>query len=82
MIIGIYFIMLKIRLSQTGTKNKKKYRILAIDESKKRDGQALEILGYYNPIMRPPEVKINKERISFWVEKGAQVTEAVKKLLV
>lgn len=73
--------MLKIRLSQTGTKNKKKYRILAIEEGKKRDGNAVEILGYYNPIVKPAELKINKERIQFWVTQGAQVTEAVKKLL-
>lgn len=73
--------MLKIRLSQTGTKNKKKYRILAIEEGKKRDGNAVEILGYYNPIVKPAELKINKERIHFWVTQGAQVTEAVKKLL-
>lgn len=73
--------MLKIRLSQTGTKNKKKYRILAIEEGKKRDGQAVEILGYYNPIVKPAELNIDKERIGYWVSQGAQVTPAVKKLL-
>lgn len=73
--------MLKIRLSQTGTKNKKKYRILAVEEGKKRDGQAVEILGYYNPIVKPAELSIKKERIEYWVSKGAQVTDAVKRLL-
>lgn len=73
--------MLKIRLSQTGTKNKKKYRILAIEEGKKRDGQAVEILGFYNPLVKPPEVKLNTERIQYWVSQGAQVTPAVKKLM-
>jgi small subunit ribosomal protein S16 len=73
--------MLKIRLSQTGTKNKKKYRVLAIEEGKRRDGQALEILGHYNPIVKPADLKLNKERIEFWVSQGAQVTDAVKKLL-
>lgn len=74
-------IMLKIRLSQTGSTNKKKYRIVAIEEGKRRDGQALEILGHYNPVVRPPELKIEKERVAFWVSKGAQVTDAVKKLM-
>ncbi len=73
--------MLKIRLSQTGTKNKKKYRILAVEEGKKRDGQAVEILGYYNPIVKPAELSIKKERIEYWVSQGAQVTDAVKRLL-
>lgn len=78
---GKNYLMLKIRLSQTGTTNKKKYRILAIEEGKKRDGQALEILGHYNPIAKPHELEVNKDRIAFWVSKGAQVTDAVKKLL-
>lgn len=82
LIVGIYFLfMLKIRLSQTGTKNKKKYRVLAIEEGKKRDGQAIEILGYYNPIVKPPEVKLNEERIEYWVSQGAQITDAVKALM-
>lgn len=73
--------MLKIRLTQTGTKNKKKYRIIAIDESKKRDGKAKEILGFYDPTVKPPIIKIDTERISYWQSVGAQLTEAVKKLL-
>lgn len=73
--------MLKIRLTQTGTTNQKTYRIIAIEEGKRRDGKAVEQLGYYNPRMRPPHIVINKERVSYWVSKGAQVTPAVEKLL-
>ncbi len=73
--------MLKIRLSQTGTTNRKSYRIVAIDESKRRDGKQVEILGFYNPLVKPAQVKIDTKRVDYWVSKGAQVTEAVAKLI-
>ncbi|MCX8008677.1 MAG: 30S ribosomal protein S16 [Patescibacteria group bacterium] len=73
--------MLKIRLAQTGAKNKRKYRIIAIEEGRKRDGKAKEILGYYDPTVKPPIVKIETERIVYWQSVGAQITDAVKKLM-
>ncbi|MCL4359674.1 30S ribosomal protein S16 [Patescibacteria group bacterium] len=73
--------MVKIRLTQTGTTNRKTYRIIAIEEGKRRDGRALEILGYYNPLVKPPQIRIDRDRISFWVSRGAQPTPAVQKLL-
>lgn len=72
--------MVKIRLSQTGKKNRIMYRIIAIDERKKRDGQAIEILGHYDPHMNPPKLIIKKDRIEGWIRKGAQLTDGVKKL--
>ena len=73
--------MLKIRLTQTGMRNQKKYRIVAIEEGKRRDGRAVEILGYYNPVVKPPQIVVKKDRISYWQSVGAQVTPAVAKLL-
>lgn len=73
--------MLKIKLSQTGTKNKKKYRLIAIEERDRRNGKAVEVLGYYNPIVKPPEMKVEMERVKYWISQGAQPTESVKKLL-
>lgn len=73
--------MLKIRLTQTGTTNRKAYRVIAIEEGKRRDGKALENLGYFNPLVKPAKVVIDRERIAYWVSKGAQVTPAVDKLL-
>lgn len=72
--------MIKIRLARVGTKNQPKYRIVAINEQNKRDGKFLEILGYYNPTVKPAEVKLNKERIDYWTSVGAQTTPAVEKL--
>jgi small subunit ribosomal protein S16 len=73
--------MLKIRLTQTGTKNRKQYRLVAVEEGKRRDGKAKEILGYYNPLVKPAEKKFNDERIKFWLSQGAQLSDGVKKIL-
>ncbi len=73
--------MVKIRLTQTGTTNRKQYRVIAIEEGKKRDGQAIEILGFYNPLVKPAQVTLERDRIAYWVSKGAQVTPAVANLL-
>lgn len=73
--------MLKIRLAQTGTTNRKTYRIVAIEEGKRRNGKQVEILGYYNPLVKPAQIKIDKERVEFHRKNGAQVTPAVEKLL-
>jgi len=71
----------KIRLSRTGKRNAPSYRIVAIDSRSPRDGQALEILGHYNPSMTPESLSIDKERVKYWQSVGAQTTEAVEKLL-
>ncbi len=73
--------MLKIRLSQTGTKNRKSYRIVAIEEGKRRDGKNVEVLGFYNPLVKPAQVKIDKKRVDYWVSVGAQVSDKVAELL-
>ncbi|MBI5619745.1 30S ribosomal protein S16 [Candidatus Gottesmanbacteria bacterium] len=73
--------MVKIRLSQTGTKNRKTYRIIAIEEGKRRDGQAIEILGFYNPLIKPAQLSVKRERITYWVSQGAKLTSTVQKLL-
>ncbi len=73
--------MLKIRLAQYGAKNKRTYRIVAIEEGKRRNGRPVEILGFYNPLVKPAQMKIDAERIKFWQSQGAQVTVGVAKLL-
>ena len=73
--------MLKIRLTQTGTTNRKTYRIIVIEEGKRRDGKAIENLGYFNPLVKPPQIVVDRARIAYWQSKGAQVTPAVEKLL-
>lgn len=73
--------MVKIRLTQTGKRNAKKYRVIAIEEGKRRDGDAIEILGFYNPLVKPPQITLKKDRIKYWMSVGAVMTESVKKLI-
>lgn len=71
--------MVKIRLKRQGKRNDPFYRIVAIESSVKNGGEALSVLGYWNP--REKVVKIDKKEVAKWVEKGAQVSTAVEKLL-
>lgn len=71
--------MIKIRLARGGVKNKPFYRIVAIEESRKRGGKPLDILGYWNPIKN--DFKIDKEKMKKWIEQGAKKTTALDKLL-
>lgn len=73
--------MVKIRLTQTGKTNQKTYRIIVIEEGKRRDGRAIEIVGFYNPLVKPPQITVKKDRVDYWMSKGAQVTAAVSELI-
>ena len=54
-----------------GTNKRPSYRVVAVDERKKRTGAYLELLGTYNPLTTPHEIKLNQPRIDDWVKKGA-----------
>ncbi len=71
----------KIRLKRIGRKNRPYYRIVVIDSRKRRDGAALEELGWYNPIESKEAYKINEERVFHWLKEGAQVSDTVNNLL-
>lgn len=71
--------MIKIRLARGGVKNKPFHRIVAIEESRKRGGRPLDIVGYWNPLKS--DLKIDKKKLAEWIKKGAKKTAAVDKLL-
>jgi len=71
--------MIKIRLARGGAKNSPLYRIVAIDEKRKRSGKALDIIGFWHPLKNT--IKIDKKKVEMWVSKGAKVTKAVEKLI-
>lgn len=72
----------KIRLKRFGAKHDPHFRIVVADSRKKRDGRAIEELGYYSPAGSSPELEVNAERALHWLEIGAQPTETVHALLV
>jgi len=71
--------MIKIRLSRTGPRKKPFFRIVAIDEKRKNKSRALDVLGFWQP--KKDNIKINKDKLKMWLEKGAKTTSAVDKLL-
>ena len=71
----------KIRLTRKGTKKKPFYRLVAADSEAPRDGKFLDILGSYNPMTDPADIKLDKEKINQWLGKGATATESVKAIL-
>jgi small subunit ribosomal protein S16 len=74
-------ILLAIRLTRMGAKKKPFYRINVTEKRTKRDGSFVEIVGYYDPCRNPAEVKINHERLNYWIERGAQPSETVRSLI-
>jgi small subunit ribosomal protein S16 len=73
--------MVKIRLTRAGAKNRPFYRVIAIDERRKRDGRALEFLGTYDPVATPSAIALEMERIQDWERRGARLSAAVRALV-
>ena len=71
----------KIRLTRMGTSKRPFFRVVAADQARARDGRFIEILGHYNPKNFPESVVLKEDRIKEWISKGAQPTDAVKKLM-
>jgi len=69
----------KIRLSRIGKKHVPFYRIVAVDERRKRDGVFLENLGTYD-VLKSQLIQFHEERLQNWIAKGAIPTDAVKKI--
>jgi small subunit ribosomal protein S16 len=75
--------MVTIRLSRGGTIRRPFYHIVATDHRNRRDGRYLERLGFFNPIAAGQDaaLKIDVERVDYWVKRGAQVSSRVADLL-
>ena len=70
-----------IRLRREGSSKRPRYRVVVADSRAPRDGRFIEIIGHYNPVTQPPTVKIDREKASAWISKGAQPSNTVKKLI-
>jgi small subunit ribosomal protein S16 len=75
--------MVKIRLTRGGAKKRPFYHIVATDHRNKRDGRSLERLGFYNPVAKGAEkrVELDTARVQHWVSQGAQLTDKVRMLV-
>ncbi len=73
--------MLMIRLARFGAKKKPFYRIVVIEKERARNSRNIEVVGHYNPLIDPPAVKLEYERIAHWTKNGAQLSETVERLI-
>jgi small subunit ribosomal protein S16 len=73
--------MVAIRLRRAGSKKRPFFRVVVTDSRAARDSSFVEILGHYNPRSRPAVVQIDKERVSYWIGRGAQPSDSVRTLI-
>ena len=67
--------MLMIRLSRIGKKKKPYYRVVVIEKPRPRNGRVVELVGTYDPLKKPAELKLDHERIKHWLGVGAQPSD-------
>ncbi len=73
---------LTIRMRQQGSKNRQTFRVVVTDERTPRDGKYIEKLGWYNPLVENDKnVQLNSERLQFWLDNGAKISDRVKNLV-
>lgn len=75
--------MVTIRLTRRGAKNQPFYHVVVTDSRKRQGGSSLEQVGYFNPVSRGKEVRLQLElgRIDYWTSKGAQLSDRVRALV-
>ncbi|MDP2143085.1 MAG: 30S ribosomal protein S16 [Gallionella sp.] len=75
--------MVIIRLSRGGSKNRPFYNVVVADSRNRRDGRFIERVGFYNPVAPEGQeaMRLQMERVTFWQSKGAQLSDAVAKLV-
>jgi small subunit ribosomal protein S16 len=73
--------VLTIRLARIGKKKKPFYRVVVIESSKPRNGRVVELVGTYDPLKKPAEIKLNAERVKYWLGTGAQPSDTVRSFI-
>ncbi len=73
--------MLTIRLSRIGKKKRPFYRVVVIERTRPRDGRVRELVGTYDPLKKPAEIKLDAERIKYWLGVGAQPSDTVRSFI-
>ena len=71
----------KIRLKRIGKKFSPVYRVVVLDARKKRDGRVIEEIGLYDPMQEPSLIRVDSERVRYWLGVGAQPSDTVHRLL-
>jgi small subunit ribosomal protein S16 len=69
-----------VRLTRMGRKKRPFYRVVVTDNRKRRDGGWIESIGYYNPLTDPEVIKVDEDRLNYWIGVGAKLSDRVKKI--
>ncbi|MGC9197719.1 MAG: 30S ribosomal protein S16 [Acidobacteriaceae bacterium] len=70
-----------IRLARVGARKQPHYRVVVIEKDRARNGRSVEVVGAYNPRTNPASVNLRRDRIDYWTSNGAQLSEAVRKII-
>ena len=70
-----------IRLARIGARKQPYYRVVMIEKERARNGREVEVVGLYNPRTNPTTINLQRDRIDYWVSKGAQLSDTVGRLL-
>jgi small subunit ribosomal protein S16 len=73
--------VLMIRLARFGKKKKPFYRVVVIEKTRPRNGRVVELVGTYDPLKKPADLKLNAERIKHWIGVGAQPSDTVRSFI-
>jgi small subunit ribosomal protein S16 len=73
--------MLAIRMRRVGAKKRPFFRVVVTEQRTPRDGAFVEILGHYYPRTKPAKIDIDRERVSYWITKGARPSDTVRTLI-
>lgn len=73
--------MLCIRMRRTGSKKRPFFRIVVSEARSKKEGEFIEVLGFYNPRNKPAVFEVNKDRVAHWVKVGARPSDSVRTLM-
>ena len=73
--------MLMIRLTRVGARKQPHYRVVVIEKERARDGRPVEVVGTYNPRTNPASIELKRERIDYWISKGAKMSDRVSKIV-
>lgn len=73
--------MVRIRLTRMGAKKRPFYRVVVADSRSPRDGRFIEQLGHYDPMKDPFDLKLEMERVDYWLSKGAKPSDTVTRLI-
>jgi len=70
-----------LRLLRLGKKKNPVYRVVAVDKRKKRNGSYIEVVGFYNPMVDPHLLQVDKKKFDYWVNKGAVISSGLERLI-